>query len=185
MFRTFLGRQKESRNSAIVFHYIYGMLVRHASHGLRILVSKVPEIRRYPSNKLSWLNQGQQLQVSLPGVFYLCNILPTSAVSERPRRIHCSAAVLSHHRPGTPCSTTGDNDTIAEDVMTISSSVYQARAPFSQWLHVPWFGIGTTRGSHDCLSRGVADQPSSRRMPAREKRFLENLELCREYVHRR
>ena len=91
------------------------MFARHELHALRILVSCARELRsRYPSSKLPWLYEDRSMQVELPDVCHLGKVLSALAVSERPRRIHCSAVVVSHHGRDTPWRTAYGNDTVAE-----------------------------------------------------------------------
>ena len=159
------------------------MFVEHALHGYRIIVSCGPELRsRYLSSKVPWLHEGRRMQVSLPGVLKFSQSL-LSAISERPRRIHCSAVALSLYRPELPCRTTSGNVKVAELLMTTSSNELLTAAPFTRCLHTVWFCIGATRGSHSCGFRGFADRPSSQDL--RDTQFLENLGLCREYVPHR
>ena len=161
MFRTFSGLPKTCCRSAILVHKSDEMLARHASHGLRILVSCAPKLRsRYPSIKLPWLCEGQCMQLTLAGMFRRSKIPSALAVSEYPRRMHWPVVVMSHHRRERPSQTCG-NDTVAEFLMISSSNVSPTRVPFTRWLHVACVCIGATRGPHDCVSRGMADQPSS------------------------
>ena len=156
------------------------MLARHALHSLRILVSCAPELRsRYPSIKLPWLYEGQCMQFTLTGVFHRSKMLSALAVSEHPRRMHWPAVVMSHHRRERPSQTCG-NDTVVEFLMISSSNFSPTRVPFTRWLQVACVCIGATRGPHDCVSRGMADQPSSQRMGAHDSRFLDSLRLYRE-----
>ena len=160
------------------------MFARHALHGLRILVSCAPELQcRYPSSKLPWLHEGRIMQVKLAGIFPLSEFLSALALSEHPRRIHCSAAVVSHHGRDTPWCTTYGNDMVAAFIANTAYNMHPNPVPFTRWLHTAWLCIGETRGSHNCVSRGMADQPSSQSMTARDTRFLESLKVCREYVH--
>ena len=182
MFRTFSGRPEKCYRSAFLVHTLHEMFSRHAFHGLRMLVSCAPELRsRYPSSKLPWLYEDRSMQVTLPGVLNLCKILSALVLSERPRRIHCSAVVLSPYRRETPCSTKCSNDTGAEFHVATSSNMCPTPAPFTRWLRMACFCIGGTRGSHNLVSRGIADRFTTQRMLG-DKRFLENLGLCREYV---
>ena len=158
------------------------MFAQHALHALRILVSRAPELQcRYPSSKLPWLYEYRIMQVKLPGAFNLRKVLSALAVSERPRRIHCSAVVVSHNGRDTPCCTAYGNDMVAAFFVSTASNVLNS-VPFTRWLHTARLCIGATRGSHNCVSRGMADQPSSQRVTVFDTRFLENLKVCRECV---
>ena len=157
------------------------MFTRHALHALRILVSCAPELRsRHPSSKVPWLYEDRSMQVKFPGRVHLCKFPSALEVSERRRRLHCSAVVVSHHGRDTPWCTTYGNDMVAESIVSTASNVHSNPVPFTRWLHTAWLCIGETRGSHSCVSRGMADQPSSQRMTARDTLFLENLKVCRE-----
>ena len=153
------------------------MLTRDALHGLRILVSCALELRsRYPSSKLPWLYEGRCMQVTVPGVFHRYKASSSLALSEHPRRMPWSAVVMSHNRRERPSQTCG-NDRVADYLMVTSSNFIPNRVTFARWLHIASVCIGATRGPHDCVSRGMADRPSSQ---AYDTRFLENLRLCRE-----
>ena len=157
------------------------MFARHALHGVRILVSCAPELQcRYPSSKLPWLHEGRSMQVTFPGVSQVCKFLPDLAVSERPRRIHFSAVVASHHGRDTPRCTTYGNDMVDAFPMSTSSNARLNSIPFTRTRHTAWLCIAATRGPHNCVSRGMADRPSSQRMSAPDTRFLDSLKLCRE-----
>ena len=159
------------------------MLTRHALHGLRILASCASELRsRYPSSKLPWPYENRSMEVKFPGLFHLRKVLSALAVSERPRRIHCSAVLVSHHGLDTQWCTTYGNDTVAELLFSTAANVHPNPVPFMRWLHTAWLCIGATRGSHNRVSRGMADRPSSQRMTAHDTHFVENLKLCQEYV---
>ena len=163
-----------------------GMFARHALHGLRILGSFSPELSsQYPSSKLPWSYQCRSMRLTFPGVFHLCKVFSAVAVSEHPWRIHCSAALLSHHRPGTPHITTCGNDTVAKSLVSISSNVCPNHVPFTRRLHIAWFCIGAPSGARNCVSRGVANRPSPPPMSANDTRFLEMIRLCRECVPHR
>ena len=154
------------------------MFTRDALHGLRILVSCALELRsRYPSSKLPWLYEGRCMQVTVPGVFHRYKASSSLAVSEHPRRMPWSAVVMSHNRRERPSQTCG-NDTVADFLMVSSSNFSPTRVPLRRWLHIASVCIGVTRGPHDCVSRGMADRPSS--LGANDTRFLEGLRLCRE-----
>ena len=185
--RNCFGRPNNCSCSALVVRKVYGMFARHALHGLRILVSCAPELRsRYLSSKLPWLYEGRSMQITSFGVlrFDTC-VNYALAVSRRPRRIHCSAVMLSHYRPEPQCTTTCGNDTVAEFLTTNSSNLCPTGVPFTRWLHIAWFYAGSTRGSHKCGFQSMAGRPSSQRVSDRDTAFLENLRLCREYVPQR
>ena len=148
---------------------VNGMLARRALHALRILMSSgAPELRsRYQSSKLPWLYEDRSMQVKLPGVFNLCKVPSALAVSERPWQIHCSAVAVSHHGRDTPWCTTYGNDTVAAFFVRTATNVHPNPILFTRWLHTAWL----------CM----ADRPSSQRH-SHNTHFLENLELCREYV---
>ena len=160
------------------------MFARHALKGLRILVSCAPELRsRYLYSKVPWLYEGRSMQITSPGVLRFDTCVNSAvAVSQRPRQIHFSAVVLSHYRPDPQCTTTCSNDIVDEFLMTNSSNLCPTGVPFTRWLHIAWFYAGSTRRSHKCGFRGMADLPSSQRVSDRDTAFLENLRLCREYV---
>ena len=160
------------------------MFTGHTLHGFRIPASCAPELRsRYLPSKLTWLYEGRSIQVTLPGVLKFCKAsLSASAVSERPWRIHCSAVVLSHNRPETPCSTTYDNDTVAEFLIANTSNAFPKGWPYTRWLHNARFIVGAAMGSHNCGFRGMADRPSSKRVSDLDTRFVDSLRLCRECV---
>ena len=160
------------------------MFAGHALHVRRILVSCAPELRsRYLSSKLPWLYQGRSMKVTLNGVSpFFYPLLSAVAASERPRRIHCSAVVLSHYRPETPCSTTCANDTVSDFFIAKSSSVRPKGRPYTRWLGNAWFCVGVAMGSHNFEFRGMADRPSLQRVSDRDTSFVETLRLCREYV---
>ena len=162
------------------------MFTRHTLYGLRTLVPCTPELRSlHPSSKLPWLYEGQCMQATLPGVLHHCKIFSALAVLERPWRIHSSAVALSHHPRETPCSTTYGNDMLDNFCVASSSDVCPTRVPTSRWLSIAWAGIGAKRGSHSCMSRSMAERPSSRLMSWHDNLFLEKLRLCREYVSHR
>ena len=161
------------------------MVARNTLHGLRILVTWAPELRsRCPSSQLPWPYEGRRMHVTIPLVYPVCTTYAAPAVFESPRRSICSAVSLSHCSGFTPCNTPYANNTAAAYITATSTNVSSARAPSTR-PHIAWFGIGVTRGSHKCESRGMADVSSPGRMSSNDKRFLENLRLCREYVPHR
>ena len=160
------------------------MFAGHALHVLRVLVSRAPELRsRYLSSKLPWLYEGRSIQVTLSGGLEFSKpLLASVAASERPRRIHCSAVVLSHYRPETPRSTTCGNDTVAKLLIVKGDNVCAKGWQYTRWLHNAWFCVRAAMGSHNCGFRGMADRASSQRMSLKNACFVERLRLCREYV---
>ena len=180
VFRTFWGCPKKCRRFEFVIHTLYEMLALHALHGLRTLVSCTSKLHsRYPSSKMY---EGRSMQLTSPGISHLCEIVCTLPVSEHPWRIQCSDVVFSHHHRETPYSTTRGNDMVADFVTATTPKVCVPRGPLTRLLPIAWFGIGAERGPHSCVSRSMADRPSSRHMSAHDTSFLEGLRLCREYV---
>ena len=157
------------------------MFARHILHGLRILKSCAPELRkRHPSSRPPWPYKGHSMQLTLPFVLRICEARFASAVSERPKRTHSSASAVSHYRMGTPNNTSCSNAMVTELVMATKSNVCPSRRPSTRWPYIAW--VCATRGSPNCVSRGMAVLPSSQRESTYHSIFLDNLRLCREYV---
>ena len=159
------------------------MFAWHTLHGLRILKSCALEVRkRYPSSQTPWPCKRQNMQFTLPFMLRVWETRVVSAVSERPGRNHCSAVAVSHYRRDTPKNTTCSNAMVTELFIATTFNMCPPDRPSTRWPYILWAYTGATRGSHNCMSRGMADLPSSRNKSARESNFLENLRLCREHV---
>ena len=157
------------------------MFAWHTLHGLRILKSCALEFRRrYPSSQTSWPYEGQSMQLTLPFVLRVGETGVASAVSERPGRNHSSAFAVSHSRRDTPNHTTCSNDMVTELLMATNSNVCPTLRPCTRWSYIAW--VYVTRGSHNCVSRGMTELPSLQRKSTRDSNFLESLRICRECV---
>ena len=154
------------------------MFAWHTVHGLRILKSCALEFRkRYPSSQTPWPYKDQ---FNLPFVLRVGETRVASASSQRPVRNHSYAFAVSYSRRDTPNHTTCSNGMVTELLMATKTNACPTRRPYTRWSHIAW--VCATTGSHNCVSRSMADRPSSRRMSARGTSFLESLGLCREYV---
>ena len=162
------------------------MFAWHTVHGLRILKSCALEFRkRYQSSQKPWPYKGQSMQFTMPFVSRVCETRVASAVSERRGRNHCSSVAMSHYRRDTPKNTTCRNAMVTEPFIATTSNMCPTGRPSTRWPYIAWVGTWAARESHNCISRGMAELPSSQRKSIQESNFLENLRLCREYVPRR